>query len=211
MRKRSSKNAQGVCRLFSSVLMRLQMKQTHVHNFSFSTFCVMRVEIRGSWEDEGVVEDWSDVLWQPFSGQRAAGKWEENVASREANREPADLSIFFFHTFHFQYNCNNTTNTRPKLISYGSLCNWWRIQEKFNAVNGQVWLNFRTFVTITELCKYYWTILSHLCFIHITCCLISVAKCLASSASALSIASSVAVSQSSLGYLVIWRRYRRLG
>ena len=33
----------------------------------------------------------SDILWQPASGRRAAWKGEENVGSREANCEPADL------------------------------------------------------------------------------------------------------------------------
>ena len=45
---RISKTAQCVLRLLSSIIKTLKMKQTHVHNFSFSTFCVIRVEIRGS-------------------------------------------------------------------------------------------------------------------------------------------------------------------
>ena len=53
------------------------------------------MEVRGPSEGKGVVEDWLDALRKSISGGRAAGKGKENVASREAVLEPADLSLIF--------------------------------------------------------------------------------------------------------------------
>ena len=49
------------------------------------------------------------MLGQPVNGQGAIDRGVENVASWEANFEPAEIKNVLFYTINFRCNCSNTT------------------------------------------------------------------------------------------------------